>query len=218
MTFKRNNKNGTKFKRGNGNGNGKNGNSEKKKNNNGKKKKKRWEIILESIARERVEQRGVKYTTGRPSKYHPALCDVAILFLAEGHSKHALAAICNVAYNTILDWEDKKPEFSEAVILGLTKSRRWWEDKGLDQCSNGKFNDRVYALVMSNRFGYNSNKVSIDSRNEIKHKGEVKIDADPKGRAAAILDVLLQSGCFKSEATGSPDAEDDEVHNSRSES
>jgi hypothetical protein len=214
MTFKRNNKNGTKFKRGNGNGNGKNHTNGKKNGNGKKKRKEKWEIILESIRIGREEG----YITGRPTKYHPRHPELAIEFLAAGHSKTALAAILDITYTTLLDWEANKSEFSEAVQIGLTKSQRTWEDKGLDQCSNGKFNDRVYALVMSNRFGYNSNKVSIDSRNEIKHEGEVKIDADPKGRAAAILDVLLQSGCFKPEAIGSPDTEDDEVHNSRSES
>lgn len=231
MTFKRkNNGNGAKFKRGN-NGNGKNTTNEVKlkngkstngngkstngKNGNEKKKpKKEWEKILAKVSIEREEG----YVTGRPTKYHPLYPSLAVAFLGDGHSKTALAAICDVDYTTLLDWESKHSEFSKGVKMGLVKGQRTWEDIGYNQCTDGKFNYQVYNLMMCNRFGYNSanNKVNLESNNVVEHKGGIKIDGDPKGRAAEILDILVQSGIFKSEIDKTSDSEDDEVHSTHS--
>lgn len=65
---------------------------------------------------------------GRPSKYDPAFCQVAVEFLAEGYSVKALAGHLSVAYSTVKKWGDENPEFSAALKTGQAKAALWWED------------------------------------------------------------------------------------------
>ena len=65
---------------------------------------------------------------GRPTKYDPAFCDIAIEYLAEGYSVKALAGHLSVTLSTVYKWVETHPDFSEAVKTGQAKSAAWWEE------------------------------------------------------------------------------------------
>jgi hypothetical protein len=66
---------------------------------------------------------------GRPSKYQPAYCNEAVEFLAQGYSVMAFAGEIGVSRDTIYEWCEVHPEFSDSIKIGKAKGARWWEDR-----------------------------------------------------------------------------------------
>jgi hypothetical protein len=58
------------------------------------------------------------YVTGRPSKYDPAYCDVAVDAMARGHSVTGTAGLLRVSKDTIYEWMLQHSEFSAAIKVG----------------------------------------------------------------------------------------------------
>jgi len=167
------------------------------------KKKTKTKVVISSAAK--IKKNLILKKKGRspkvshcPSKFDPSwMLKKTEDFLAEGHSKVALAAELGIAESTIYVWERTYGDFYEAVQLGLAKCKRWWEDKGRAQFLDGNFNNQVYTLVMNNRFGY-ANKTENVTETTIKHTGKVKVknESDPN-KLAAVLKILIDAGVFK---------------------
>ena len=88
---------------------------------------------------------------GRPTKYDPAFCDIAIEYLAEGYSLKALAGHLNVGYSTVKDWTQTHPDFSAAVKVGQAKSAACWEQILLQVGKTGQGSAAAAIFGVKNR-------------------------------------------------------------------
>lgn len=89
---------------------------------------------------------------GRPTKYDPKMCDQVIDCMAEGMSKIETAGTIGITSETLYQWVQKYPEFSDAVKLGVELSNTWWERKGRINLENKDFNATLFYMNMKNRF------------------------------------------------------------------
>jgi transposase len=91
---------------------------------------------------------------GRPTKYDPALCERVIECGAEGMGKLETCAEIGIHYETFEAWQEKHPEFSEAVKASQALSQAWWEKNGRIATFGGcpNFNATSYIFQMKNRF------------------------------------------------------------------
>lgn len=69
---------------------------------------------------------------GAPTLYKPEYCQLLIDHMSKGYSFQSFAGLVSVATDTIYEWADKHPEFSEAHKVGVARSRKFWEEKGLE--------------------------------------------------------------------------------------
>jgi transposase len=92
---------------------------------------------------------------GRPTKYDPAYCDVAIEYLADGYSVTALAGHIGVARSTVFKWADENPIFSDALRTGQAKAAMWWEETLRDVARNGQGNASAAIFGVKNRSSEN---------------------------------------------------------------
>lgn len=91
---------------------------------------------------------------GQPTKYKPEYCDLVIEKMSEGFSQEACAGFIGVATDTLFEWKNVHPEFSDAIREGLAKSRVMWEQMG-NSGAMGKipnFNAVTWIFNMKNRF------------------------------------------------------------------
>ena len=98
-----------------------------------------------------------KHPGGRPTKYKPEYCQQLIDFMSDGFSLEAFAGKVSVTKDTVYQWRDKYPEFSDSIKVGFAKCRVFWEDmgkKGLFTDKEEKFNATVWIFNMKNRFGW----------------------------------------------------------------
>ena len=65
---------------------------------------------------------------GRPSKYKEEYCDMLIKHLAKGYPIETFAAEINVNPDTIYEWANRHPEFSEAKKIGLAHCIKFYID------------------------------------------------------------------------------------------
>ena len=92
---------------------------------------------------------------GRPTKYRPEYCEMIIEHMAEGLSKEAFAGVIGVHKETIYNWAEANPEFSDAIKTGEVKSRLFWEKLGMAGASGSdEFNATAWIFNMKNRFGW----------------------------------------------------------------
>lgn len=99
-----------------------------------------------------------KIKDGRPSKYNPSMCEIALEMMQNGASKVQVAAALGISKETFYQWINKdsdvfKQEFHDAIKMGSTKSQAWWEDQGIKGIWAGnKFNATAYIYQMKCRF------------------------------------------------------------------
>ena len=135
--------------------------------------------------KKKVVKRMPKNTTerrGRPTKYKPEYCDVVIEKMAEGYSKEAVAGFLEISKDTLYQWAKAHPDFSDAIAIGESKSRVFWEKKLVEYAvhtKNGKqINAQVFNLNMKNRFGWrDKNEVSVGE--ETAKTFGFKLDVNP---------------------------------------
>lgn len=66
-------------------------------------------------------------SAGRPSGYTDAMCREVVSLMAEGLSLTAAMAELGFHRQTAYDWQEKFPEFSDAVKLGQSKRQLFLE-------------------------------------------------------------------------------------------
>lgn len=107
---------------------------------------------------------------GRPSKYHPSMCDTIIEVAAQGgHIAEMRLAIDCRSKETWYYWQDTYPEFKEAVEYAQLVSQAFYEKIGLKgACGQIKyFNATTYALIMNNKFGDEYKRTNSGANTEI---------------------------------------------------
>lgn len=99
---------------------------------------------------------------GHPTDYKPEFCERVIKLMRKGASKEEIAYRLNVCPRTIYNWEEKHPEFLQAITLGAAHSKGWWMIKGRKNIYNKDFNTALYQINMRNRFGWDKNEHKVD--------------------------------------------------------
>ena len=88
---------------------------------------------------------------GRPSKYDPAYCDAVKAFMGDGYSIAATAGMLKVSRQTIYQWAEDHPEFSDALNEGRTLAAIWWEQKAREIAIGGEGNATMVIFGLKNR-------------------------------------------------------------------
>lgn len=102
---------------------------------------------------------------GRPTKYLPEHCQMLIEHMATGLSFESFAAVAKVDRDTIYNWIEIHPDFSDAKKQAFEESRLFWEKKGIEGLfseseydantkisSSKSMNAAVWIFTMKNRF------------------------------------------------------------------
>jgi hypothetical protein len=90
---------------------------------------------------------------GRPPVYHPELCDFVLSIAQGGLSLTGMAVRIGVARDTVYDWIEKYPDFSDAMKRAREISLAAWEEHMRNGLWGGKaFNPQVLTFAMPNMF------------------------------------------------------------------
>jgi hypothetical protein len=99
---------------------------------------------------EKKETEG-KNKVGRPSLYRAEYCEAIIDVMANGYSLEAAAAKMNIPIRCLYDWQNRHPEFSQAVHEGRIKALAWWEERAMATASGAQGNSQIISLGLKNR-------------------------------------------------------------------
>jgi len=95
----------------------------------------------------------VKRPVGRPSGYRPEYCERVIEMGKKGYSPVQIAAELGITHrNTLDDWAEVHPEFSDAFTHARTQAQAWWERRGVEGLDAERFNALVWKTSMQARF------------------------------------------------------------------
>ena len=130
---------------------------------------------------------------GRPTKYDPEYCKVAIDLGRKGKSRESIAANLNVSWNTLNIWAENHPEFFEALEHAKTLEQDYWEELGsqhiVEVPGGPKLNTGVWTRSMAARF---PKKWRDNSKMEVSGKNDGAIQVDVvHDFAQGLLDDLL---------------------------
>lgn len=123
---------------------------------------------------------------GRPSKYDPSFCDVVVELGRGGASKAEMCLELDIHHTTLEAWQQKHPEFSEAIKRALWYSQGWWEREGrLNTFGGEKFNATSYIFQMKNRFAddwRDKQEVNLDANVKISGVEMTFVGSDPEAK------------------------------------
>lgn len=81
------------------------------------------------------------------------MCDAIIEAGREGKTVAEMAAEIGITRETFNQWRKDKPEFSDAVKIGLDMAQGWWEGLGRKGAAGmSEINPTVFIFNMKNRF------------------------------------------------------------------
>lgn len=92
-----------------------------------------------------------KKPAGRPTKYKPEYCEEAIRCMGGGYSLTGFAGKIGVSRQTVYEWAEVHPEFSDALNTARAASAAWWEDRAVDIATGGEGNASVVIFGLKNR-------------------------------------------------------------------
>jgi len=104
--------------------------------------------LAESRKRRKKKAKAKKKPEGRPSKYKPAVCERVIELGKTGASKFEIAGELGISITgTFYTWQEKHPEFLEAVKEAEKQAMIWWERAGREKTFNSSgFNATAYIF------------------------------------------------------------------------
>jgi hypothetical protein len=133
------------------------------------------------MSKKKASPKGASRALGRPTLYRPEYCQMLIDHQAKGLSFESFAAIVDVDRDTVYNWCEIHPDFSDAKLRAGEKCRLFWETLGILYVVEGKtrvirnpdgtvvtdsrgnplkvdgkekLNGYVWGLNMRNRFGW----------------------------------------------------------------
>jgi hypothetical protein len=132
-----------------------------------------------------------KNPIGRPRKrldeLNPNWKQIIFDAAQDGEGPTAWKVYLGLGHETFQNMKEDYPEFNTAVQEAMILNLHYWENEGRDLVRGRiKGNGNVYALIMNNKFGYNS------SRNETKLVAEVKADVVTATRDLTKDELLAQ--------------------------
>ena len=117
---------------------------------------------------------------GKNGKYRPAFhCRLVLLAMGQGAGISELPLDLGLWPTTVEEWRDKHPEFCGAVRLGSLLGRSWWERVGRRNLWNPEFNNVLYMMNMSNRYGWTrkvEGDISMRSEHTEKRVAEINVN------------------------------------------
>lgn len=116
---------------------------------------------------------------GRPSKYDPKYCDMAVEFLRDGYSVTALAGKIGVARSTVFKWAEENEQFSDALKTGQALAALFWEDRLRDVAMTGEGNATAAIFGVKNR-----------SREEWRDKHEVDHSSTDGSMKPTVIELV----------------------------
>lgn len=129
-----------------------------------------------------------KRPVGRPSHYHPSMCEQVIRLGENGNSITQIAVKLGVDRATMLGWAETHQQFSTSLNIAQDAAKAWWEDMGMIGLVSDRFNSGVWAKSMSARFRDEyTDRRQTEIAGEIVEKRELTISArslDPDAREA----------------------------------
>jgi hypothetical protein len=130
---------------------------------------------------------------GRPTKYDPAFCEIAIELGRKGKSRESIAANLGVSWSTLLGWTESHPEFQEALENAKILEMDYWEELGsqhiVEVPGGPKLNTGVWNKSMSARFPH---KWRDNSKMEVvgKDNGAIQVDVVHDFSQGLLNDLL----------------------------
>lgn len=90
------------------------------------------------------------YTIGRPTKYQPDwMLDKVIELGMSGASRAKIAFTLGITHETLIQWENKFPDFSEALKMSRLASQVWLEDVLQAAIVGGVENVQMTGLIFA---------------------------------------------------------------------
>lgn len=121
---------------------------------------------------------------GRPSEYDPAICSTLEGMGHDGEGMAEAIVALGISRDTFYRWQEKYPEFSDAVKAMKSRSQAWWERRGREATfNNDGFNATSYIFNMKNRFAEDwRDKQEMDLNGNLKVTGVEMtfVGVDPK--------------------------------------
>jgi transposase len=154
--------------------------------------------IREKIAAAKAKAKPEKRPVGRPTKYCPEFCELAIEMGKLGYSPAMIACEFEIDKASMYHWGDEHAEFLTALRAAKTYEQGWWEREGMGGLRSRDFNANLWVKSAQARFreDYTERKetaVTGADGGAIKVEQTQKIDArqlDPEARAA-LKKILL---------------------------
>ncbi len=152
-------------------------------------------IIREKIAAAQIKAKPEKRPVGRPTKYCPEFCELAIEMGKLGYSPAMIAAEFDVDKASMYDWGASHPEFSTALTRAKTFEQSWWEREGMGGLRSREFNANLWIKSAQARFredyterkeltGANGGAVQVETK-------AVDTDALSADQRSALRDLIL---------------------------
>jgi len=81
--------------------------------------------------------------------YRPEYCEMAVEYMAKGHTLTAFAGSINVSIDTVNGWVQRHPDFSLAIDRARAKQVMPWEEKLMTSQRSGEVAAAIFALKNS---------------------------------------------------------------------
>lgn len=91
-------------------------------------------------------------TAGRPTDYRDSHCAQVIELGKQGKSHAQIAAALDVSRQTMYTWQEKHPEFLDAITRARDLAQAWFEEKGQIGLADKTFNAALWDKQVSARF------------------------------------------------------------------
>ncbi|MEN9498900.1 MAG: hypothetical protein RIS83_719 [Pseudomonadota bacterium] len=88
---------------------------------------------------------------GRPSLYTPVVGQQLIEAMATGLSLEAAAAQIGLSPRVVFDWQQRHPEFLQAVQEGRQRALLFWERRAIALAEGAPGNSALVVLALKNR-------------------------------------------------------------------
>jgi len=88
---------------------------------------------------------------GRPTRYSKEISGALVGAMATGLSLEAAAATLGIAPRTVFDWQNRHPEFLQAVQEGRQQALLFWERKAIAMAEGAPGNAQLVMLALKNR-------------------------------------------------------------------
>jgi hypothetical protein len=129
-------------------------------------------VLLEGLTMpEKVKKQAPKVAApmGRPSKYKSEYCDLLIEHMKKGFGINTFGALVDTCRDTVYEWVNVHPEFSDAYKRGREHYELFWERIGtmgtVGQIKG--FNPGSWVFIMKNRFKW-TDRTETTQTHEIK--------------------------------------------------
>jgi transposase len=109
-----------------------------------------------AVKKKTTKKKSTTNKIGRPTKYKPEFCELLIECMKKGYSFEAFGSEVSISKQTLYDWVERYPEFSDAKNIGLSHARKFWENIAILAClgDNKMANPAIWVFNMKNRFGW----------------------------------------------------------------